>query len=292
MANTDLVVPVYLNQRLVFDLLAMLQGGISTVTAVTKTESNSNTNSEKAKAAFGLAEALSSLLKIGLSGEKETSKGEKSDRQVSEERVHTPASLFYQLRHMLVEKNIFTTLNEGQTINPGMFVEFEGPPSKNPLVETLDSVVEMLSLMTAFDDPKPQSGKKTQENDYRKIKTQMESLGNNLKAGNTVDVTSGHLPSSFRAVVTLETAYLNDPMMSDLVDGKFKVIGKVIQHVDKDGSISLIRKTVLSKMPSPVLMQIVTALTKLGSEQDFALPQPEWEIKDPALHMLPIAIYA
>lgn len=292
MAINDLVVPVYLNQRMVFDLLAMLQGGISTVTAVTKTESSNNTNTERAKAAFGLAEALLSLLKIDLSGEKETGKGEKSDKQVSEERVHTPASLFYQLRNMLVEKKIVANISDGQNIAPGMFIEFEGSLSKNPLVETLDSVVEMLGLGMAFDDSKPQGSKKGQDNNYRKIKAQMETLGNNLKAGNTVDVTSTNLPSSFRAVVTLETAYLNDPMMSDLVDGKFKVVGKVIQYVDKDGSVSLIRKTALSKMPSPVLKQIISELSKLGSEQGFALPQPEWEIKGPAIHILPIAIYA
>ena len=40
-----LIVPVYLNQRLVFDLLAMLQGGISTVTAINKTENVNSQNS-------------------------------------------------------------------------------------------------------------------------------------------------------------------------------------------------------------------------------------------------------
>ena len=38
MHDPDLIIPVYLNQRFVFDLVAMLQDGIATVTKVVKTE--------------------------------------------------------------------------------------------------------------------------------------------------------------------------------------------------------------------------------------------------------------
>ena len=69
-----LIVPVYLNQRLVFDLLAMLQGGISTVTAINRTEAANQENSEITKATFGLNAAFSSLLKIDLSREKGNNK--------------------------------------------------------------------------------------------------------------------------------------------------------------------------------------------------------------------------
>ena len=34
MHDPDLIIPVYLNQRVVFDLVAMLQDGIATVTKV------------------------------------------------------------------------------------------------------------------------------------------------------------------------------------------------------------------------------------------------------------------
>jgi hypothetical protein len=37
----DLIIPVYLNQRIVFDLVAMLQGGIAAVTQVSQTQKES-----------------------------------------------------------------------------------------------------------------------------------------------------------------------------------------------------------------------------------------------------------
>jgi hypothetical protein len=82
-------------------------------------------------------------------------------------------------------------------------------------------------------------------------------------------------------------------MMSDLVDGKFRVLGKVIRSLDAASeSISLIRKTALSKMPSPLLEQMFGQLSTLGSEQGFGIPTLTWEIPGPAIQILPVAIYA
>ncbi|MEM7736689.1 MAG: hypothetical protein AAF267_12965 [Deinococcota bacterium] len=295
--KNNLVVPVYLNQRLVFDLLAMLQGGISTVTSVTQTEGANNTSTEKIKAGFGLSEAFSSLLKIDLSGERDKLKENTSERKSSEERVHTPASLFFQLREMMIERQFLTELTAENCITPGNFVEFEASLSKNPLVESLDSIIELLSLAKAFESPaqsKTNKSKKSGQNQNLEIVTmqkQLESLNAGLKAGNTVDVTTNGIFSRTRAVITLETSFLNDPMMSDLVDGRFKVIGKVIQNVDESGSINLLRKTALSKAPKDILTQLLTAFSTLG-DGGFDLPDTEPEIKGPALHILPIAIYA
>lgn len=65
----DLIIPVYLNQKLVFDLLAMLKGGISTVTQISSSTENSSNVSGKASSKFGLSEALSTLFKVDLSAE-------------------------------------------------------------------------------------------------------------------------------------------------------------------------------------------------------------------------------
>ena len=66
----NLIVPVYLNQKLVFDLLAMLEGGIATVTGVTRTNEDVDTSESNGRAGFGLGEALSMLMRVDLSGEK------------------------------------------------------------------------------------------------------------------------------------------------------------------------------------------------------------------------------
>jgi len=55
MQQPDLLVPVYLNQRIVFDLVAMLQGGIATVTNVTEISKKMLVKMKKQKHRLGLA---------------------------------------------------------------------------------------------------------------------------------------------------------------------------------------------------------------------------------------------
>lgn len=290
------IVPVYLNQKLVFDLVAMLRGGISTVTAITSNIGRQQIDQQEVSAKFGLSDALSTLLSINLSGAKTKSQANESSSTSSEERVHTPASLFYELRNMLAEQKCLATPAPGELPSPGDFVEFTASLKRNPIVETLDSLSEVLRLAILFKD-KPELPKKAGTKNYKteeeKIREQIASLSGALKAGSTIDLTTSETDGKFRSVVTVETEFLNDPFMSDLVDGRFNVLGKVIRSVaTDDGSISLLRKTALSKMPLGILEDMVTALSNLKKENGFAVPEIQWEVSGPAIQVLPVAIYA
>jgi hypothetical protein len=291
-----LIVPVYLNQRLVFDLLAMLQGGISTVTAVTKIESSNISNQDIASATFGLSEAFSSLLRIDLSGKKTRSTSGNDENRMAEERVHTPASLFYQLRNILLEKDVLKILSEKVTPEPGDMVEFEASLKRNPVIETLDSMAEMMGMAPIFiDKPSEVKGQKrnSQETDYQKLQKQISAFSASLKSGNTIDLTAENLSAKHSAVITVETQFLNDPLMSDLVDGKFRVLGKVIRTINDDSeSISLIRKAAISKMPSSIIEQAFGGLAALSTDQGFGTPEMFWEVTGPAIQIIPVAIYA
>jgi len=291
-----LIVPVYLNQKLVFDLLAMLQGGISTVTAVTKTASNSSQEQQKISAGFGLSEAFSTLLKIDLSAEKSSTDSLEAGSSSSEERVHTPASLFYQLRNTLVEKKHLKDLSSVPSPVPGDFIEFEGTLKRNPIIETLDSFSAMMEIAESFTEkPQPKGGKNrnNQVSEHTKVQKQMISLSDSLKSGSTIDLTAKDLVTGHIAVITVEISFLNDQMMSDLVDGQFKVLGKVIRSItDESESISLLRKTALSKMPATLLEDVFGHFSSLGVDEGFNIPEMNWEIRGPAIQILPVAIYA
>lgn len=289
-----LIVPVYLNQKIVFDLLAMLQGGISTVTSVTEASKITKSDAEKVSAGFGLSEAFSTLLKIDLSGTRDKASGNEEASTTSQERVHTPASLFFQLRNILIEKGYLTEPTGNELPKAGDFVEFEGYLKRNPIVETIDSFAEMMDMAEVFEEKtQPQKGKQNQLSENKKIKQQMMRFSDALKAGSTIDLSSKSLKSGYTAIVTVETSFLNDPLMSDLVDGQFKIIGKVIRSVsDSSDSINLLRKTALSKMPSTLMLEALGHLSALGSEQGFGIPELKLEIEGPAIQILPIAIYA
>jgi len=141
----------------------MLQGGISTVTAVTKNESSDKNETNNISASFGLSEALSSLFKIGLSAEIEANGKEQASHSIQEERVHTPASLFYQLRNTLLDKKYLHQLAAGSTIKSGDIVEFTAKLKRNPIVETMDTLNEIMAMAMAFEE-KPTSGGRNQKN--------------------------------------------------------------------------------------------------------------------------------
>jgi hypothetical protein len=288
--HDDLIIPVYLNQRVVFDLVAMLRGGIAAVTQVSETKKESDATEGEVGASFGLSKALSSLLRIDFSGKvAETTAAEQGETR-SEQRIHTPASLFIALRAILREKNFVTNESSEMTPSPGSIIEFSAVLKRNPLLETIDSFVEMIEMSQLFAEKAPK-GKGTQIGEMQRMKKQMESLVSALKRSDTMDLTTTPLASSHRCVITLEKQYLNDPSMSDLVDGTFRVVGKVIRSVNKgEGAISLNRKSALGRIPGSILDQFKAALEQPELQQ-FSLPKLEWEIPGPVIQLLPIAIF-
>ena len=290
----NLIIPAYLNQRIVFDLIAMLQDGLSTVTRITSVDSTADKDRKLYGAAFGLNQALSSLLKIDVSGRRTLNKEKTAEVQRNEERVHTPASIFQKFREILItDKRVFS-LDDNYLPKPGHMVEFTADLRKNPLIQTMDAFVGLINMAITFsDEPKKKASHKSKPDENKIIKKQMEKFLESLKTGDTTDIVSDTLANKYRAVITLEHEFLNDPTMSDLVDGHFKVLGKIIRVItDNSCSINLIRKTALSAMPKKVLTNMFSALSNLQTEGGFDIPPIELEIEGPVIHVIPIAIFS
>ena len=297
--NPDLIIPVYLNQRLVFDLVAMLQGGIATVTRVSEAQRDKNAVSGEVTGGFGLSQALASLLKVNLSGKVAGETEGSFERSSASDRVHTPASLFFILRNLLIERSVLQQDVRDASNSPGEFVEFTASLRRNPLIEGLDSIVEIIDLIRVFTGepakPKHQGGKQQQQNqpDLKRLREQLESLSTSLKSGGTHDLVAILSGSGGRAVLTVEEQYLNDPSMSDLVDGTFRVVGKVIRSVITEAdSISLLRKTAMSRVPANIRDTLTASFGTLTQQHGFAMPAMEVEIKGPVMQVLPIAIFS
>lgn len=298
MQQSNLIIPAYLNQRIVFDLLAMLQDGLATVTKVSEAEVSKGADERRYGAAFGLNKAFSTLLRIDFSGQIKKINEDSSQTAKSEEKIHTPASLLYKLRNILLETKKLTEV--GSDYNPvsGQLIEFTSVLNRNPLIQTMDALIKMMNMASIFaDKEQPKSkGRKSQPkpgDENKKILSQMEEFRKELNSGETVDILSNKLEFGYESVITLENEFLNDPYMSDLVDGTFKVIGKIIRVIpSNDGKISLIRKTALSVMPTEILQGSLGHLGALSSSQGFGLPELKWEIEGPVIQIIPVAIFA
>jgi hypothetical protein len=277
----------------------MLQGGIATVTRVSEAQRDTDKASGEVSGGFGLSQAFASLLKVNLAGKVAGEMEGSVERTSASDRVHTPASLFYTLRNLLIERGVLQQEVRDATSRPGDFLEFTASLRRNPLIEGLESVVEIIDLVWVFTGepakPKAHGGKHQQENqpDLAKIRAQLQSLSESLKSGGTHDLVATLSGTGVKAVLTVEEQYMNDPSMSDLVDGTFRVVGKVVRSVTvNEDSISLLRKTAMSRVPADMRDALIAAFGTLTSQHGFTMPAMEVEIKGPVMQVLPLAIFS
>ncbi|MCY4080846.1 MAG: hypothetical protein OXF54_11420 [Caldilineaceae bacterium] len=173
------------------------------------------------------------------------------------------------------------------------------------MIETLDTFYEIGELATSFNENsrsnpqkgkssgRQQQGKRIPASDDEKVLWQIRRLRDSIVKEDTMDIISRNVNGNLSVVITLEIGSLNDPRLSDLVDGQFKVLGKVINAITSDSdSISLLRDTTLNSVPQSAMDGFSRVTDQLKSQGGFNLPKLEWDVKGPAVHILPIAIFA
>lgn len=286
--NLDrLIVPIYINEKIVLDMLAIMEDGFSMVSQINYTEHKENSSAEKVNAGV-----LSKLLKINISGElnRNGNKGEKEN--VIKEKVHTNVSLLSKFRGFLLEHNMLNLDFNFSKMKVGDFIEVEGELQKNPLINYMDIFIDLFRMAEIFKE-KPQLGNKKQAND-QKQKTnetikQIELFTNELKHSGTIDfILSGRKGTT---VLSAQEQYLENDNISEIIGGHFKVLGKVIYICEKNTeNIDLLRKTSLSILSEELLNAMLLGL-KTNAMQEFNFPDLKTKINGPAVIVIPIAIY-
>lgn len=139
MDKSKLILPVYLNENIVMDMLAIMEDGFSMVSEISSSSSATTNKSESLKASFSTSELLSKLLKIQLGAEESNSSGDKNSTSSKTEKIHTSTSLLSKFRGKLIELELLTggesnkiNINE---IEPGDFIEVSGELMKTPIVD-------------------------------------------------------------------------------------------------------------------------------------------------------------
>lgn len=292
--SNRLIVPIYINEKIVLDMLAIMEDGFSMVSQVNYTEQKDGSSTQKIEAgASTSATFMSKLLKIDLSGEvfHEGSSGE--NRNIMTEKIHTNVSLLSKFRSFLEEEKILKSDFDMSQIRIGDFIEIEGELQKNPLINYMEIFSDIFRLADIFED-KPQLGNKMQAKAQKQKENEMvkqfKSFSDELKHSGTVDfILSG---AKGTVVLSAQEKYLSNDNISEILGGRFKVLGKVIAICkDENENINLLRKTTLSILPQEILEEMFTGF-KTGEVKQFNLPTLVTEIVGPAVIVIPIAIYA
>lgn len=294
MKADQLMVPVYINEKIVLDMLAIIEDGFSTVSQVNYTEHKESNGVQKLEmGASTSATILSKLLKINLNGEISHSGNSGENESIAKEKVHTNVSLLSKFRSFLVNEKILKSGFNASNMKVGDFIEVEGELQKNPLINYMDIFLDLFRMVDIFSE-KPQLGGKTQaraqkqqENDTVK---QIKSFADELKHSGTIDFILSD--DSGTVVLSAQEQYLSNDNISEILGGHFKVLGKVIAICkDENESIDLLRKTSLSILPINLLEELFAGFHNDDTKQ-FNLPELKTQIKGPAVIVIPVAIYA
>ena len=306
----DLCVPIYLNQKIVFDLLAMLEDGFSQLSTVKTSTSESDTQKSGYGGSVG-ASNIFAFLGVSLKGERSKEKGTTGQHEATAERIHTPNSLFFKLRSLLKESELITKvekLEDIEGLSAGCIVEFRALLRKNPLVDYIETFkrIPVLVDLAAEESQAQQTGNSGKKGKGKKpaVATpnpkqqqgaayqQMETMETALKESDALEVIGEMLDiPNASAVLSTNVEYFNDRNASEMVDGEFRVLGKTVKVVGQDSneSINLLRKTAFGRFHSEVFDEL--SKVALGVQEMIDLPEFKVEIVGPAIQVIPIAIF-
>lgn len=212
---------------------------------------------------------------------------------VSREKVHTNVSLLSKFRRFLVEEKFLKSDFDVKKMQIGDFIEVEGELQENPLINYMEIFVDIFRMANIFAE-KPQLGGKTQARNQRQQEDetirQIKSFAEELKHTGTIDFILTDQKGT--VVLSAQEQYLSNDNISEILGGRFKVLGKVIAICrDETESIDLLRKTTLSVLSEDMIAEMFSGF-KNDEANQFNLPELKTKIKGPAVIVIPVAIYA
>ncbi len=303
MEPTDLCVPIYLNQQIVFDLLAILDDGFSEFSTIRSLNAEIQSQCAGTTGSVGLSNVFA-LIGLSLKGDLSKKKEGQEQKEISQQKIHTPASLFAKLKLMLDENNIgmlnqIDSREDINELNGGDFVYFRAILKKNPLIDALESLKKLMELAILFTDKgSEQKVKKGQRivdphiNDPPVMKL-LDGLLASLTQSNSLELIGELLDvPETKAVISTKLNYFSDKNAAEIIDGEFRVIGKVVRIIknDSDTPVNLLRKTSFGLLDSKILNQFKDAFVGVENA-GIKVPELVTEIKGPAIVVIPIAIF-
>ncbi|QPC83576.1 hypothetical protein G4Y79_04100 [Phototrophicus methaneseepsis] len=283
--NSNYPIPVYLNQQIVFDLLAVKEDGFSMIRTVKTSENEENTKGKSLQGNVGVNNVFA-LLGIGLEANKDEAQTQSGKTQSQQEKIHTPNSLFAKLRTILQKEKVIRQDIDINKLKVGDFVEVDVTLTKAPLISILETYLELIKYKSLFGDASSNSSAKKQKLSPDK---QLQELLVAISPKNAIPLIDTQ--DKIQIIISAKIDFFLNQDVSEALDGEFRVLGKVTRLVkEKDETISLLNRTSFSLFSSDVFRTMIDDLNNLG-EYALNLPYVQLEINSPAIQIMPIAIF-
>lgn len=126
----SLITPVYINEKIVIDMLAIIEDGFSTVSQVSTQENKEDSNAKSVDGKISSSNIIEKFLRIDLGGRHEQNNSSQESEKIEKEKVHTNVSLLSKFRDYLVETNSLKRVFKITELEIGDFVEIQGELKK------------------------------------------------------------------------------------------------------------------------------------------------------------------
>lgn len=281
--SDKLTIPIYLNTKIVFDMLATIEDGFSEIRNV---QVSSEVEKEKAVSADIGTGNFFAWLHFGASANKKSNDQQSS--VITEQRTHTTVSLFQKLKSVLEENKLIK--EDSDSIGEGDFVELQGTLKTNPMIDFLTNMYELMKLAAVFEEKggKKSNARRMLEN--QKLNSQIEALIKGLQVDGKMDIIC--TTSTKKVVVNTDVNYFLNRNMSEITDGNYKILGKVTKIcLENEEGISLLRNTAFSKIKIDKIKEFQELFNSDEFKPFFGDEKVTSEISSPAMMVIPIAIY-
>lgn len=290
-----IVLPVYLDTKIVLDMLCIMDDGLSMVKSITTSEASSDKDAISLDAKVGLKNVFSLLGFEASANVKGASDANSSNSKVQTyDKVYTMTSLFSKLREKMYKSEMLTLIKkmeDFEKINAGDYVELKGDMEINPLIDLLDDSKELMKIAGVFSDEANdrKSKSKSNKNENQIIINQIEGIRKVLCGGNRFDVICN---SNFgiNAVIPVNGDYFVDSNKKELSQGTYTVLGKIVKKYNEGEGISLFRNSSLTFFKNNMIKDIFNE-KNMKDILELTDKDINTEINGPAILIKPVAIY-
>ena len=249
-----------------YDILAIKNDGFTEFFEIKDKIGNSNEQDANIKATLGTNNDFA-LIQANLDGEINTKTSNDNNNEKSYKKTHTPTSLFMQVYQYLNENKKITkleNLSDLDTVDSGDFVEIKSNIELNTIVEffeTLDKVIDITEAFSSFSsiDSKKTIKRSPLSNMKKPIENTLKALvneNNNVKYG-ICKLEEKEL------VVKLNKDYFINSDYSEIKNGKFKIIGKVLEIIPEGESILLNRENAVGLYDPNTFKEVKESLNSI-----------------------------
>ncbi len=283
---------------MIVSFVAATEGGYALENAVKRTQATTEDTKGEVAGELGLSSLISNLAKASV---KSSANLEDQLVQSNESQIvlkHTEASLFMGLRNKLYSQHRIISLDgceqsEWDALQLSPFsdlVELSGYISRSPINEIARLGERFLSFMSGQQEA-TSSPTNTSNGDQQTIAVNaIQALRKDLEASPLSDVILSH-EGKWRkdAVLDLSTKILPLIEQDRLICGRVVVLGKVTRILKQQETINLCRRSIFGYTAQKVLTEMISSFEKMPGINIKLVP---YEVKYPAVEIIPMAIYA